>query len=108
MTAKPQIAAFPKGWIKDLVAPDGLSIYEWIDMAGAMEIPGLEMYNNFRDFKDPAHWPKIRKYVEAAGMTIPMMCCSPDFTIPDPELRQKQVDHEIDSIRMSAELGAKL
>jgi hypothetical protein len=72
MSAKPQIAAFPKGWIKDLVAPDKLSIYEWIDMAGAMEIPGLEMYNNFHDFKDPANWPKIRKYVEAAGMTIPM------------------------------------
>ena len=108
MSAKPQIAAFPKGWIKDLVAPNGLSIYEWVDMAGAMEIPGLEMYNNFHDFKDPAQWPKIRKYVESAGMTIPMMCCSPDFTIPDPELRQKQVDHEIHSIRMSAELGAKL
>jgi sugar phosphate isomerase/epimerase len=108
MSTKPQIAAFPKGWIKDLVAPDKLSIYEWIDMAGAMEIPGLEMYNNFHDFKDPANWPKIRKYVEAAGMTIPMMCCSPDFTIPDPELRKQQVDHEIHSIRMSAELGAKL
>ena len=37
-----------------------------------------------------------------------MMCCSPDFTIPDPELRKQQVDHEIHSIRMSAELGAKL
>ena len=83
MSAKPQIAAFPKGWIKDLVAPDGLSIYEWVDMAAAMEIPGLEMYNNFHDFKDPAQWPKIRKYVESAGMTIPMMCCSPDFTIPE-------------------------
>jgi len=35
MSTKPQIAAFPKGWIKDLVAPDKLSIYEWVDMAGA-------------------------------------------------------------------------
>ena len=103
----PKIAAFPKGWIKDLVDPTKMNIYEWIDMAGAMEIPGLEMYNNFHDFKDPANWPKVKAYVEKAGMTIPMLCCSPDFTSPDPAERQKQIDHEIFSIRMAASLGAK-
>lgn len=103
----PQIAAFPKGWIKELVKPDGMSIYEWIDMSQEMGIQGLEMYNNFADFKDPKNWAKVRAYVEATGMVIPMLCCSPDFTIPDPELRKAQVDHEIHSIRMSAELGAK-
>lgn len=102
----PRIAAFPKGWIKPLVSGE-LSIYTWIDMATEMQIPGLEMYNNFADLKDPAEWQKIRKYTEAAGMQIPMMCCSPDFTIPDKDLRQKEIDHEIHSIRMSAELGAK-
>jgi hypothetical protein len=75
---KPKIAAFPKGWIRDLVAPDKLSIYEWVDMSQAMGIEGLEMYNNFADFKDEANWPKIRKYVESTGMVIPMMCCSPE------------------------------
>jgi sugar phosphate isomerase/epimerase len=103
----PKIAAFPKGWIKDLVDPTKMNIYEWIDMAGAMEIPGLEMYNNFHDFKDPANWPKIKAYVEKAGMEIPMLCCSPDFTSPDATERQKQIDHEIFSIRMAAGLGAK-
>ncbi|MFM8868680.1 MAG: sugar phosphate isomerase/epimerase family protein, partial [Candidatus Nanopelagicus sp.] len=73
-----------------------------------LNVDGLEFYNNFADLKDPANWPKIRKSVEDAGMQIPMMCCSPDFTIPDPKLRQQQVDHEIHSIRMSAELGAGL
>ena len=102
----PKIATFPKGFIKQLVSGQ-MSIYEWIDMAGAMEIPGLEMYNNFHDFKDPANWPKVKAYVEKAGMTIPMLCCSPDFTSPDPAERQKQIDHEIFSIRMAASLGVK-
>ena len=52
MINKPKIAAFPKCWIRDLVAPDKLSVYEWIDMSQAMGIEGLEMYNNFADFKD--------------------------------------------------------
>ena len=102
----PQLAAFPKGFIKQLVSGE-MSIYEWIELATKLEIDGLEFYNDFADVKDPANWPKIRKAVEATGMVIPMMCASPDFTIPDPDGRAREVAKEIASIRMSAELGAK-
>jgi len=102
----PKLAAFPKGFIKQLVAGD-MSIYEWIDLADELRVDGLEFYNNFADVKDPANWPKIRKAVEDTGMVIPMMCASPDFTIPDEALRKKEVEHEIKAIEMSAALGAK-
>ena len=103
----PKIAAFPKGWIHQLVAPNQMSIYEWIEMSRELEIEGLEMYSDFADLQDPTQWKKIRSAVENAGMVIPMMCCSPDFTIPDPQARRAEVDKEIAGIRMSAELGAK-
>ena len=102
----PKIAAFPKGFIKQLVSGE-MSIYEWIDLAAELKIDGLEFYNDFADVKDPANWPKIRRAVEATGMVIPMMCASPDFTIPEAEGRDREVEKEIASIRMSAELGAK-
>jgi sugar phosphate isomerase/epimerase len=102
----PKIAAFPKGFIKQLVSGE-MSIYEWIDLAAELKIDGLEFYNDFADVKDPANWPKIRKAVDATGMVIPMMCASPDFTIPEAEGRAREVAKEIASIRMSAELGAK-
>jgi sugar phosphate isomerase/epimerase len=84
-----------------------MSIYEWIELADGLRVDGLEFYNNFADVKDPANWPKIRKAVEDTGMVIPMMCASPDFTIPDAALRKKEVEHEIKAIEMSAALGAK-
>lgn len=102
----PKIAAFPKGFIKQLVSGE-MSIYQWIDLATELKIDGLEFYNDFADVKDPLNWPKIRKAVEETGMVIPMMCASPDFTIPEPEGRAREVEKEIASIRMSAELGAK-
>ena len=102
----PKLAAFPKGFIKQLVAGQ-MGIYEWIKLADGLRVDGLEFYNNFADVKDPANWPKIRKAVEDTGMVIPMMCASPDFTIPDAELRKKEVEHEIKAIEMSAALGAK-
>ena len=102
----PKIAAFPKGFIKQLVSGE-MSIYQWIDLATELKIDGLEFYNDFAEVKDPLNWPKIRKAVEETGMVIPMMCASPDFTIPEPEGRAREVEKEIASIRMSAELGAK-
>lgn len=102
----PKLAAFPKGFIKQLVAGQ-MSIYEWIELADGLRVDGLEFYNNFADVKDPANWPKIRRAVEDTGMVIPMMCASPDFTIPDATLRKKEVEHEIKAIEMSAALGAK-
>jgi sugar phosphate isomerase/epimerase len=102
----PKLAAFPKGFIKQLVAGQ-MSIYEWIELADGLRVDGLEFYNNFADVKDPANWPKIKRAVEDTGMVIPMMCASPDFTIPDAALRKKEVEHEIKAIEMSAALGAK-
>ena len=102
----PKLAAFPKGFIKQLVSGQ-MSIYEWIKLGDELNVDGLEFYNNFADVKDRANWPKVRKAVEDTGMVIPMMCASPDFTIPDAALRKKEVEHEIKAIEMSAALGAK-
>ena len=102
----PKLAAFPKGFIKQLVSGQ-MSIYEWIKLADELNVDGLEFYNNFADLKDPSNWPKIKSAVEETGMVIPMMCASPDFTIPDPSLRQKEIEKEIQAIKMSAALGAK-
>jgi sugar phosphate isomerase/epimerase len=102
----PKLAAFAKGFIKQLVNGQ-MSIYEWIDLADGLRVDGLEFYYNYADLKDKNNWPKIRAAVEAKAMTIPMMCASPDFTIPDSKLRQVEVEKEIAAIEMSAALGAK-
>jgi len=102
----PKLAAFPKGFIKQLVSGQ-MSIFEWIKLADELRVDGLEFYNNFADVKDSKNWSTVRKAVEETGMVIPMMCASPDFTIPDPILRNQEVEKEIYAIEMSAALGAK-
>ena len=102
----PKLAAFPKGFIKQLVSGQ-MSIFEWIKLADELRVDGLEFYNNFADVKDSKNWSTVRKAVEETGMVIPMMCASPDFTIPDPLLRKQEVEKEIHAIEMCAALGAK-
>ena len=84
-----------------------MSLRQWIDLAATLNVDGLEFYMDFIDLRDPAKWPVIRRAVEEKGLSIPMMCCSPDFTHPDPAFRQKQVMQERAWIDMTAALGGK-
>jgi len=44
---------------------------------------------------------------EDRGLSITMLCCSPDFTHPDPTFRQQQVDLEKGWIDMCSALGGQ-
>jgi hypothetical protein len=70
--------------------------------------PGVARSFNagFLELADSARWPEARRTVEARGMVIPMLCCTPDFTHPDPAVRAREVEQEKRWIRLSAALGA--
>jgi len=83
-----------------------MTLRAWVDLAAPLQLDGLEYYCGFHELTDPACWPEARKTVEAAGMVIPMLCCSPDFSQPDPGLRRREIEKEKNWIRMAATLGA--
>ncbi len=103
----PKLAAFPKAFMDELCVSGAMTICQWAEMAAALDIDGLEFYSGFLELHDPSAWPAARREVEQRGLTIPMLCCSPDFTHPDPESRAKQVSLEEGWIDMAAALGAK-
>jgi sugar phosphate isomerase/epimerase len=102
----PKLAAFPKAYIRPLCAEGGMRLAEWVALAAPLGLDGLEFYSGFRELADPGAWAGVRRTVETAGMVVPMLCCSPDFTQPDGEARRREVEREIGWIRMAAELGA--
>jgi sugar phosphate isomerase/epimerase len=104
----PKLAAFPKAYLDDLCLPDKkMSLRKWVELAATLDIDGLELYTGIRDLLDPKRWPEAKKLIEGNGLTMPMMCCSPDFTHPDPVFRKKQIDLEKGWIDMTAALGGK-
>jgi len=103
----PQVAAFPKAWMDPLCVDGSMTIREWVDIAAKLPVSGLEFYSGFLELRNPAFWPVARRMVEDAGMSIPMLCCSPDFTHPDPAFRAEQIAREKSWIDMCAELGGK-
>lgn len=103
----PQLAVFPKAFLDALCIDGSMSLDAWIDQAATLGVEGLEMYSGMLGLQDPAKWEEVRRRVAAAGMTIPMLCCSPDFTHPDPAFRAEQVEREKEWITMTAQLGGR-
>jgi sugar phosphate isomerase/epimerase len=101
----PKLAAFPKLYMQALCKEGSMSIAQWVDLAAELPIDGLEWYAGFLEMQDQSNWASIRRKVEEKGLTIPMMCCSPDFTHPDEEFRREQIEKEKFWIDMTASLG---
>ena len=102
----PRLAAFPKAFLRPLCRDGSMTLREWVDLAAPLGLDGLEYYSGFLELADPARWAEARRTVESRGLVIPMLCCSPDFSQPDPALRRQEVEKEKTWIRMAATLGA--
>lgn len=105
MPAVPKLAAFPKLYMQALCKDGTMSLAEWIDIAAELPVRGLEWYAGFLEMEDESQWAPLRRHVEARGLCIPMMCCSPDFTHPDADYRAAQIELEKRWIDMTAALG---
>jgi sugar phosphate isomerase/epimerase len=103
----PKIAAFPKAYMHALCKDGSMKLAEWFQLASGLGVDGVEFYAGFLEMQDPSNWPSIRMQVESMGLQIPMMCCSPDFTHPDPAFRNKEMDKQRYWIDMTAALGGK-
>ncbi|GAA4432881.1 sugar phosphate isomerase/epimerase [Ravibacter arvi] len=82
-----------------------MKLSEWIELAVKLDIEGLEWYAGFLEMADDRNWGGFRQQVESHGKTIPMMCCSPDFTHPDKGFRQNEIEKEKFWIDMTHALG---
>ena len=103
----PKLAVFPKAFMKALCVTGEMTLDEWIDLASPLEIDGLEWYAGFLGMENPNNWTRYRNRVDDAGLEIPMMCCSPDFTHSDPAFRKEQIGKQKQWIDMTHALGGR-
>jgi len=82
-----------------------MTLDQWFELATTLDVDGLEFYAGFLEMGDEANWPLFRRQVENLGMSIPMLCCSPDFTHPDAGFREVEIAKQKRWIDMTAALG---
>lgn len=100
-----RISAFPKCYLDEISLHRTLSVFDWIELAQGLGAEGLEMYEGFFWSLEDGYIDSIGAAIAAAGFAMPMLCCSPDFTDPDPDARQRAVEREAQMIRITRRLG---
>jgi sugar phosphate isomerase/epimerase len=103
---KPRLAAFPKAFMDDLCVHRTMTLAEWIDLAATLGVEGLEFYPGFLE-DEPGFLAKTKTALEKHGLEMPMLCCSPDFTQPDPALLEKEIQREKRMIEITAFFGGR-
>lgn len=101
----PKLAVFPKAYMQALCKDGSMTLSEWITLAATLGVQGMEWYAGFLEMAEEKNWPRFRQEVEAHGMVIPMMCCSPDFTHPDAAFRENEIAKQKRWIDMTHALG---
>jgi len=100
-----QLAAFPKCFLDDIIVYKSMTLFDWIEGAGQLGVDGLEMHALFFEGVEDSYLDEVRKKCEDAGLTMPMMCFSPDFTHPDPKRRLEELAKQKNAIDLTVKLG---
>jgi sugar phosphate isomerase/epimerase len=100
----PRLAAFPKGFVTAILE-GRMTVLEWIELAGGLDVDGVELYPGFLEAFDSRHLARVRAAAERRGLALPMLCHSPDFTQPDPGARRREVERTREMLKVTAELG---
>ena len=87
---KPKLAAFPKCYLDELCVHRTMTPRDWIEIGATLGVDGLEFFSGFIEDNE-AFLRETKALLERHGLEMPMMCCSPDFTEPDPELLEAQI-----------------
>ena len=103
---RPRLAAFPKCFLDELCVARTMPLARWIELASTLGIDGLEFYSGFIE-DTPAALDATRADLARRGLAMPMLCCSPDFTQPDPALLQAEIDRERRMIELTAYFGGR-
>src|SRR5690348_5373914 len=83
-----------------------MTVVQWIELASTLGIDGLEFYSGF--LRNDEHFlHEAKATLEKYRLVMPMMCCSPDFTEPDPLLLEREVEREKEMIRITAFFGGR-
>jgi sugar phosphate isomerase/epimerase len=100
----PRLSAFPKGFFA-AIHEGHMSVFDWIELAGTLDVDGVELYPGFLTAFDPRYLARVRAAADRQGLALPMLCHSPDFTQPEAAARRRELERTREMLKVTAELG---
>ena len=76
-------------------------------MASTLDVDGLEFYSGFVEPLSREDLIRVKRSLQEKKLEMPMMCYSPNFTIPDSENRRQEIKKQNAMVDLTAELGGE-
>jgi sugar phosphate isomerase/epimerase len=89
----------------ELCVTKSMTLFEWIDLAATLGVAGVEMYPGFFQSFELEYLERIKTRLAKHHLEAPMMCASPDFTIPDAQVRRAEIERQKQMIDLTSQLG---
>lgn len=103
---QPKISVFPKCYFDELCRGE-MDYAQWVRDAKALGGEGIEHYDGFfRSLREEDVAP-IHHALMETGQVSSMLCFSPDFTHPDADERERQVERQKAAIDLCVRLGMR-
>lgn len=85
-----------------------MSVADWAHMAANIGLDAIDLSILFVPDRSPDALHTMRRAIEKAGMRIAMITSYPDFTHPDPQQRQRELEMQQEVMEAAEALGAEL
>lgn len=100
-----RICVFPKGEVDAISVDRSMTVFDWIEQASVLPIEGLELYSGMFWETDDAFVDRVGEALTTVDFEMPMLCVSPDFTHPDPDVRAHELEKQLRMIEIADRLG---
>jgi sugar phosphate isomerase/epimerase len=101
------VAAFPKCYLDAMLRDRTMSTADWVGIGASLSLDGVELYwPAIRELSDD-QLVALRASAEDLGVALPMLCASPDFTVPTREAFEAEIADEARAIAATARLGGR-
>jgi len=100
-----KLSCLPVSFFADITSGK-MSVAEWARMGAGLKLDAVDLSILFLPERSLKAAETIRQQVEAEGTSITMLTTYPDFTHPQAAQRKKELELEIEAVRLAAALGA--
>lgn len=102
-----QLSCLPVSFFTDIIE-GRMSVAEWAHMGAELGLDAIDLSILFVPDTFPIAVQRLRRDIEAAGTSVAMMTSYPDFTHPDPAVRQRELTRAQEVVGVAAGLGARM
>ena len=102
-----QLSCLPVSFFTDIIE-GRMSVAEWAHMGAELGLDAIDLSILFVPDPSPIAVQRLRHDIEAAGTSVAMITSYPDFTHPDPAVRQRELARAQEVVGVAAGLGARM